>query len=79
MRAELLLEAHRFLAKALGRERPTDLFVRECSRRIFEEYEGIGAEEARAEEDLRKKMERGVEEEEEENEAETSEDNGRLS
>ena len=78
MRTELLLEAHRFLAKALGRERPTDLFVRECSRRIFEEYEGIDAEEARAEEDLRKKMQRGVEEEEE-NEAETSEDNGRLS
>ena len=78
MRAELLLEAHRFLAKALGSERPTDLFVRECSRRIFEEHEGIDAEVARAEEDLRKKMERGVDEEEE-NEAETSEDNGRLS
>ena len=59
VRTEQLLQAHRVLRAGLGGERPSDMFVRECGRRMFEQREAIDAEVAREEEDARRKVERG--------------------
>ena len=55
----------------LGGEQASDMFVRECGRRMFEVREGIDAETARVEEDERRRVE-GLEGSESESEAETA-------
>ena len=53
------------LGNILGSEKPSDKFVRECGRRMYEKREGVDPKEALEEEERKKNLERSEESESE--------------